>query len=208
MKSRWTLALLIAAAVCAAAPAWSADAPVIGVVEYNKILADYTEYVKAEEKYQEFFKESQDKLDRAAKNLLLNDAEKQELQDLRDSAALSGEQKERMEELLRLTDQRYKEWDTLRLRPERNDEDEARFQELSDVLKTRNEELQQLKEDLEKDRKTKADELMEPINQKIDDALAEVAKKQKLIAILDKDSVLYGGKDVTANVLAELNKGT
>jgi Skp family chaperone for outer membrane proteins len=184
MKSHWTAALALAA-IWLVTPA----------------LAQ-----AAEQQYDQFRTGRQAVLDEAAETRLLADPEKQELENLKGVAAMTAQQKERIQELLGLTEARLKELRDLSLLAQRDEAQEARLKELSALLETRAKEIQAVKEGLDKEIADKADELMKPINEKIQAALGAVAKRMNLIAVLDKQSVLYGGKDVTDRVLAELKK--
>jgi len=208
MKSRVILVVLLAAAawVAVSLPAGSAPQPVIGTVDYEKVLTDYKAYQQASEQYKAFRTERQAKLDEAANTRLLDEKEQKEYQDLKVVAARTQTQNDRMKELLGLTDLRLKEWDTLRTLPQRDAQQEARFKDLQAQADKTNQAVQVLKTALDKEINDQADKLMKPIDEKISTALAKVAGQEHLIAIVQKESVLYGGKDVTANVLAELNK--
>jgi Skp family chaperone for outer membrane proteins len=207
MKSHWTAALALAAIwLVTPALAQTALPPAIGIVEYDRILTEYEPYQAAEQQYDQFRIGRQAVLDEAANTRLLADPEKQELENLKGVAAMTAQQKERIQELLGLTEARLKELRDLSLLAQRDEAQEARLKELSALLETRGKEIQTLKEGLDKEIADKADELMKPINEKIQAALGAVAKRMNLIAVLDKQSVLYGGKDVTDRVLAELKK--
>ena len=52
----------------------------------------------------------------------------------------------------------------------------------------------------------KHQELMSPIRAKIDAAVKAVADKQGLSVVILKDTVVYGGKDITQDVVKELSK--
>jgi len=49
-------------------------------------------------------------------------------------------------------------------------------------------------------------ELMEPIRASIDDAVKTVAENKGLQVVLDKGAVVYGGQDITADVVKKLQK--
>ena len=50
----------------------------------------------------------------------------------------------------------------------------------------------------------KNQELMEPIKQDIDDNIKKVAEAKGLQVVLDKSAVVYGGTDVTQDVINKL----
>lgn len=49
-------------------------------------------------------------------------------------------------------------------------------------------------------------DLMEPIDKQIEAAVKEVAEAQGLTVVLHKDTVVYGGKDITQDVIKKLSK--
>ena len=52
----------------------------------------------------------------------------------------------------------------------------------------------------------KQQELLEPISNAVDNAIKKVADKKGLAVVIDKMAVIYGGQDITAEVIAELGK--
>ena len=52
----------------------------------------------------------------------------------------------------------------------------------------------------------KQQELVEPIRASVDAAVKRVADKKGLAVVIDKMAVIYGGQDITGEVIAELGK--
>ena len=52
----------------------------------------------------------------------------------------------------------------------------------------------------------KNEELMEPIEKSIQDAVKSVADKKGLAVVLEKGAVVYGGQDITQDVIKQLSK--
>lgn len=52
----------------------------------------------------------------------------------------------------------------------------------------------------------KNEELMEPIDKSIQDAVKSVAEKKGLSVVIEKGSVVYGGQDITQDVVKQLGK--
>ena len=47
---------------------------------------------------------------------------------------------------------------------------------------------------------------MEPIRQNIEDTVKKVAEAKGLQVVLDKSAVVYGGQDITQDVVSKLGK--
>ena len=52
----------------------------------------------------------------------------------------------------------------------------------------------------------KQQELVEPIEQSVQDTVKKVADTKGIAVVLDKSVVVYGGQDITQDVIAKLNK--
>ncbi|MBR7024762.1 MAG: OmpH family outer membrane protein [Selenomonadaceae bacterium] len=52
----------------------------------------------------------------------------------------------------------------------------------------------------------KQQELLDPIKNSVDAAIKKVADKRGLAVVIDKMAVIYGGQDITAEVISELGK--
>ena len=52
----------------------------------------------------------------------------------------------------------------------------------------------------------KQQELLEPISNAVDNAIKKVADKKGLAVVIDKMAVIYGGQDITQDVVTELGK--
>ena len=49
-------------------------------------------------------------------------------------------------------------------------------------------------------------DMMEPVRQKIEAAVKEVADAKGITVVLNKEAVVYGGTDLTQDVIKKLNK--
>jgi outer membrane protein len=52
----------------------------------------------------------------------------------------------------------------------------------------------------------KNQELMEPITKSVEDSVKKVAEQKGLSVVLDKGAVVYGGVDITQDVLKQVSK--
>lgn len=63
------------------------------------------------------------------------------------------------------------------------------------------EEQQKIFESYNQKREKKWDEIFAPLQKRIDEITKEVSKEKGLILVLDKESIFYGGEDVTGDVM-------
>lgn len=77
---------------------------------------------------------------------------------------------------------------------------EAKAASMSDAEKQQY--YQQTMERLQKEQ----EDMMAPIQKQIDEAVKAVAEAQGLTVVLRKESVVYGGKDITQDVVKKLSK--
>lgn len=52
----------------------------------------------------------------------------------------------------------------------------------------------------------KQQELMEPITQSVEDSVKKIAEQKGLSVVLDKNAVIYGGTDITQDVVKQVTK--
>ncbi len=84
---------------------------------------------------------------------------------------------------------------------------EAEQKDFDEKSKTMtDQEKAKLLEDYKGKLQTKEKELLDPIKAKVDAAVLSVAKTKGLAVIVNKETVVYGGLDVTADVSAALKK--
>lgn len=69
-----------------------------------------------------------------------------------------------------------------------------------------NEEKAKLLEEYKSKLEAKQKDLIDPLRKKVDDAIGAVGKTKGLVLVVNKETVVYGGLDVTQDVLAALKK--
>jgi outer membrane protein len=67
-------------------------------------------------------------------------------------------------------------------------------------------ELDELAQKLQEELRKKQEEIGKKLDQAIQQAINTVATQKSIPAVFDKSAVLYGGQDITDEVLAVLNK--
>lgn len=198
------VALMIAALVAPFALAQE-QAPRLGVVDMAKVLEGYTEFQASDAEYKQFLRDRQGQLQQRMSVRLLRDDELKEYQNLTSVVAPTDDQKRRLEELRALAEKRENELNGLSRLSDPTPEEKQRLTELQAVADKADEEISGLQQRLADEINQRNKELSEKLNQKIEAALAAVAREKRVDYILSKDAVLYGGRDLTDEVLAKLN---
>ena len=136
---------------------------------------------------------------------MLTDAERQEFVDLSAMGAPTEARTQRLKELRELSDEREQRLLELGKKDECTEEETAERQELEARYEARMAELAALQAEMKASRVGKYEELSKLVADGVDNAIKAAAEEQKLALVLRKDSVMYGGVDITEAVLAKLN---
>ncbi len=112
---------------------------------------------------------------------------------------------QRLSELRELSDEREQRLLELGKKDECTEEEAAERQELETRYEARMAELAALQVEMKASRVAKYEELSELVADSVDNAIKAAVEEQKLALVLRKDSVMYGGVDITEAVLAKLN---
>jgi Skp family chaperone for outer membrane proteins len=136
----------------------------------------------------------------------LTEAERAELNTLLAKASPSDQEKARIALLRGKTAKLDEELRNLRQKPTPTDTEKARLQELTQLFSTAENKLRTDMETLQGQLDQKGDELMSGLQDKILKAVEEVAKDQGLAMVVDKQARLFGGDDITSQVVGKLKK--
>ena len=204
---RMTFVLATAAvlAVSVAASAATPPASQFGVVAAPRIGAEYTKMAELDRQFQEFQKEQEARLQQQHKARLLFDDEQREFLDFAATAAPTEERDKRLAELAQSSDNRERKLFELRQMKERTPEQEEEYQELNALYEKRMRELAALQAELQKKVEDKRAELSKIIEDDMAAAIKAVAEEKGLALVFHKEVVLFGGLDITDEVIAKLN---
>jgi Skp family chaperone for outer membrane proteins len=195
-----------ALAAVTAAPAWSAaEAPKLGVVDMERVAAEYREMQTLNAQFQDFQRGQENELRQGHQTLMLTDAERQEYTDKVAMAAPTEATKARLTELEDLSSQREQRLLELRKKTEPAPEEKTEMEDLGKRYEARMAELAQLQADLQASRTAKYDELSQLITDNVNASIKAVADAKQLLMVFRKESVLVGGIDVTDAVIENLN---
>jgi Skp family chaperone for outer membrane proteins len=199
------LAVLVAAAAHADGPA-----PLIGKVDMDQVWRRYTRFNSLNEEFGRFKEQLEAKcIERQRSFPLLLKEEYNDLMELRKKGdKMTPDEQAKYKRLVNRSDDLDKEQARLQALPDDKltDADRKRRKELADLqTQAQNEIAEMLKEAKELFAKRDA-EIMGELHKDIDTAAAEVAKEKGLIAVVQADAVLFGGLDVTNDLIDKLNK--
>jgi Skp family chaperone for outer membrane proteins len=220
MKQVLLLVIIVGcAAALAAGPAGaaaSAPGATIGVVDTERVQAEYKAMQALNQQFMEFQKQQDAQLVRRQKSRMLFEDEQREYLDLSSpTAAPTSDRDKRLGDFEKLSDDRSKRLLDLGQKKDRTADEEQEYQELDVTYKQRTQELNDLRTDVERTVQGKSDELMKLIMDSFNAAVKAVAEDKKLALVLRRsvvyDStgipiVLYGGADITEDVITKLNQ--
>jgi Skp family chaperone for outer membrane proteins len=138
--------------------------------------------------------------------VILTDAERAEMNSLLAKPTPSDKEKARIGELRGKTAKLGEELRNLQQKPTPTDTEKARLQELTQLFSTAENKLHSDMDTLQGQLDQKGDELMSGLQDKILKAVEEVAKDQGLAMVVDKQARLFGGDDITSQVVGKLKK--
>jgi Skp family chaperone for outer membrane proteins len=186
-----------------------AQAASIGKVDVEKINKEYKLATRYQDELQRYRAELEKQFDDFTKTSYLSSEELAELNALNEKKNPSDAEKARIQQLTDYTKTKQDRLRELEQKPEN---------ELSDAEKTEMGQLRQKETDAQNGAKAKDNDLMQKllarqkeyadeIEKNVTSALEAISKEKNLTAVLSNDVILYGGVDITDEVLAKLNAG-
>jgi Skp family chaperone for outer membrane proteins len=136
----------------------------------------------------------------------LDEKERAEVDQLRGIAAPTDEQKKQLNDYLATSKSREAQLRALQQNPNKSDQEKADADRLSKLSAKTDEDMDAMGEKLEGQLQAKADEISKKLTDTVSVAIEAVAKEKGYVAVVDKKAMLYGGTDVTDEVLKQLNK--
>jgi Skp family chaperone for outer membrane proteins len=191
--------------VCAAALAQGAAQPTVGVVDVQKAFNEYKVTTASNEEINRMVEGFRRELDIRASHRLLGEDEIKELVRLRSKSPLTDADRTRIDELERISKQRDEELNALSNKAELTEQERARLKELRDLANRNDANGRTLAEDYSQQIEQRKAQLSDKITADLKDAIARVAQAKGLATVVDKIAVLYGGVDITDDVIKALN---
>jgi outer membrane protein len=208
MKTRawglWIGAALLAAVLLAPGLA-QAQQPAVGTVDTGRIATEYKGMQALNQQYNDFQREREQKLMDRQRVMMLVDADYTKYLDLKQAAAPTESTQKQLTDLETSAKQREDRYRALADKRDRTAEEQKEYDELNKVYNQRMGEMRVLQDSLAKEVQAKREELTKTITTSLDTAIKTVAEAKKLSLVIAKEAVLYGGTDITNEVLEKLN---
>lgn len=191
------------------------EAPSLGVIDMGQLFNEYQEYQQANREYQEYqqklVNQFQARLNLRRQHFMLTSDEYGELETLLlKGNDLTEADRKRVQELQSVTPRLREELAKLQSKAELSEAEKARKKELVDKQNAGLQELEERSKDFERliqEKMRERDaEVSAKLRAKIDAMIARIAQENKLVMVFNKDSVLYGGVDITDQVVKRLNE--
>jgi len=183
------------------------EAPKIGVIDTDKIYKEAPRVKQYTEELNTSKNELAMKLDVRSRNLMLSEEEIKELVDLKvKGAAATDQDKAKIKALEEQERTRDEEFKKLQSTTDLNDQQKARMKELQDMQQKSKETGNALTKDYEARLQTKMQELSDKADADVLDAIKKVAEAKGLNQVFVKAALLYGGTDITDDVIGKLDR--
>jgi Skp family chaperone for outer membrane proteins len=187
----------------------SAAETAFGTVDPGKIWQSHPKVQQARQELMKLNDLLEKRLTLRDHNRLLTEAEMTELQDLKEKAKPTDPEKTRTKELEDLAKQRDVQRRELIAKKDPSEEERAVLSELENRYAEADRTLGETIREYDKQLKSKEDELtkgMPNLDQEILNAVKAVAEAKKLGLVISQQAVLFGGTDITEDVITQMNK--
>ncbi|MEJ5297733.1 MAG: OmpH family outer membrane protein [Armatimonadota bacterium] len=205
--SALAVVIAVVCAACAPVAAQGATQPAVGVVDVQKAFNEYKVTTTSNEEINRMVESFRRELDIRASHRLLTEEEVKQLVQLRSKSPLTDADRSRIDELERISKQRDEELNALSNKSDLTEQERARLKELRDLANRNDANGRTLAEDYSQQVEQRKSQLSDKITADLKEAIAKVAQAKGLATVVDKIAVLYGGVDITEDVIKTLNSG-
>jgi Skp family chaperone for outer membrane proteins len=185
----------------------SCGAQAIGIVDVAEVSAK-SKFAEKLRKEMQAFQENQQRLfDDMVKTRLLTVTMKTELEELRKKKDPNEADKARIRDLEDYTDRQLRRFRELEQKLDKTPAEQQEMQSLQQLFTDAEKTLKEQNDRLVGELKLKEQELAKKVQEAALQAVTKIAESKKLVLVVTKDAVLYGGTEITADVIAAIDKG-
>ena len=207
MTRRFRTLMLVLAGLCLGqVEAGHAQEMRVGKIDMERIYAEYELFQKMSEEYRTLVVKLLKRIEMWKQRYpLLLQEEWSELNNLLEKTQLTEVERAKLDGLQKLNGDRDRELAELELLLERTTDQDRRYKELVQIRTQVQQGIQELTTRYQRELEERDAELTAQLRVKIDKAVEEIAAAQTLTVVVRADLVLFGGIDITAQVLQKLN---
>lgn len=202
----WTIAiaagLWLISSACMAAEGGLA----VGTVDVTKVYAEAPRVKQLREVLERHNLELSQKLEIRGQNLMLTEEQVRELIELKQKANATEADKAKIKQYTDLEKANDEELKKLQGTAQPDEKQKARLNELTDLQKKSKATGEQMERDYNTQLQNEARELEAKAASEIEDVIRKIAEEKKFSFVFAKDSVLFGGTDVTTMVIDRLER--
>lgn len=180
----------------------------VGVVDFARVTRDAPRVKQYREEFDQLAATLEKQLEIRSQNLMLDETEVKELIELKlkPAEALSEKEKTRIDELQKKERSLDEEFKQLQATTQPTEQQKVRLQELQEIQRKSKTTGEALEKDYNSRLQAKAVELEEKITIDIQEAVKKVADAKGLSLVLSRAAVLFGGLDITDEVVNKLDR--
>lgn len=212
MIVRHAVLLTTVVSLLAGGVAYSADAPKppsdckIGIVDINRVEDEFTEVKTATDTVSTMADSLERILKMRQKYSLLTEQEFAELEKLTGTEKPTDADKARITEMTTKGDTLAIELETLRGKKDPTDQEKTRLNELTEMGRKATADIEARRASYATNVQAKHKELLDKLTEKMNVVIGELAKSKGLWAVLPRQYVMWGGIDLTTELIEKLNK--
>lgn len=179
----------------------------IGVVDMQRIVKEYQRLVQEDKAFKEFARNLEEDLRARLTVRLLSPPEQEEYLRLwKKGPQATAEEQKRLRELEEKAKQAERRLEELSQKPDPSPQEKQDLERLRKAALEAQGRLEQLQQEYQRQLEERNRTVSEQLDRNIRNAISFVAGAKNLPLVLDREAVLFGGVDITNEVLAELNK--
>ncbi len=180
----------------------------IGLVDITRIGQEYTSLIEKNKDLENLLASRKSELEIRQSYRFLTEEEMQELLKLLALKEPTPEQKNRAKELVDLSQKRDAELLALDTKENLTPEEKARRSELRQIQTAADQKTEELAAAYTAEMQQERQKIEGNVVQAVRNAVTQVATEMGLAIVFDKDAILFGGTDITDQVLQKLNAAT
>jgi Skp family chaperone for outer membrane proteins len=177
----------------------------VGLVDTSRIATEYKGMQAFNQQYNDFQREREQKLMDRQRVMMLADADYVKYLDLKQAGAPTESTQKQLTDLEAQAKQREERYRALADKKDRTEEEGKEYDTLNQLYTQRMSEMRALQDSLAKEVQGKREELTKTITTSLDAAIKSIAEAKKFSLVVAKEAMLYGGTDITNEVLEKLN---